>query len=111
MPDILCKWRNHEESDSRKKRDYHFKEVEKLFSELIKQYPIEFFCNENEKITNKQKAIAYDWLGRQARFRGALKNAMDFYFTASVIYPNPLDKLFRHSFINYLSCCKQLFMK
>ena len=102
LRDILCQWRKHTESGSFAGRRAHFDEVEQFFANLLVKYSLAFFKKEG---SGETAAEIYEWLGEQARHRGAVKKARDFYLVAWVRNPNPLRSIPRRrlrKFISYL---------
>jgi glycosyltransferase involved in cell wall biosynthesis len=107
LSEILCQWRHHPAMGSYTLRPDVLREIEKLFRELLGKYPLHFFSNiEGRELKGREKALVYDWLGEQARHRGAENMANVLFWKAAMVYPNPLDKLFlstiRKSFSRFL---------
>lgn len=105
LQDILCQWRKHESSGSFAGRKKHFDEVEQLFGRLLSQYSLAFFRRDDHGLNRRAVAEVYDWLGEQARHRGAVKKARDFFFVSWIKNPNPLHTATRRrlrKFISYL---------
>ncbi len=79
LPDILCQWRMHDESDSFAGRQKHFGEVDQLFRKLPQRYSLAFFCDNGMPMTRGVKAEVYEWLGEQGRHRGAVNSVRKFF--------------------------------
>lgn len=90
LPDILCQWRMHEESGSFAGRQEHFAEVDQFFKHLLDRYSLDFFSENKFTGTGMEKAGVYEWLGEQARHRGAVNSAWSFFWLAWLNNPNLL---------------------
>lgn len=103
LPDILCQWRMHMESDSFTKRRQHFDEVELLFASLIAKYSVAFFRKGDQPLDRRSVTETYEWLGEQARHRGATRKARDFFWLSWIRDPNPLNAVSRRRLRKFLS--------
>lgn len=95
MPDILCQWRHHVESDSFRTRKKHLDEVGVFLQAMTKKYPLEFFGQEKTKggVKNHRREI-WGWLGQQALGRGQSEVAGKFYWNALSTDPVFFDSTF-----------------
>jgi glycosyltransferase involved in cell wall biosynthesis len=103
MPDILCQWRHHGESDSFRSRAKHFAEVDSFMERIANTYPLEFFGDGQRVTKGKSTMSIYQWLAQQAMRRGAPHRAVSFYRTALLSNPNILDRLFWRVLRQFLS--------
>jgi glycosyltransferase involved in cell wall biosynthesis len=88
MPDILCQWRHHEQSDSYKQRSAHFREVDAFLRRAAQAYPIDFFAAGSAELSRAELQATYSWLAEQALRRGATAQAQVFRRSALLAYPN-----------------------
>ena len=96
LPELLCERREHPDMGSYRLRPQCIRDVEHLFEELLSEYPIEFFRGHGHgSLTNRERAEIYDWLGEQARHRGARRMAGKCFAASVRAYANPCDPLFR----------------
>lgn len=92
MPNILCQWRHHGESDSFKARRKHLDEVGFFLQSLPITYSLGFFSQKKIHMDeNKNRVEIWGWLGQQALSRGQCETAAKFYRNALFSYQNPLD--------------------
>ena len=103
MEDILCQCRKHPECGSLAGRSEHLIEVDMFFSKLIDRYSLPFFSQDGRNLHWADIAEIYEWLGDQAKQRGALRSAKHFYLLALVKYPNIFKSIFRQRFKKYYS--------
>lgn len=94
LPDILCQWRHHGESDSYRLRTAHFTEVDSFLGRIASHYPLDFFHSGGGQITGKAKLSIYSWFAQQAMRRGSPRRAYAFFKSALTAYPNLLDRSF-----------------
>jgi len=103
MPDILCQWRHHGESDSFRGRTAHFKEVDLFLDRISSTYPLQFFSEEQGCMTPGRKQSVYCWFAQQAMRRGSPHRAYAFYRSALAAHPNPLDRAFWSALKQYVA--------
>lgn len=103
VQDILCQWRKHTESGSFAGRRMHFDEVEKMFAGLLPKYSLAFFHDKKHELNKVAAAEIYDWLGEQARHRGAFRQARGFFWSSWIRNPNPMKSSPRRRFRKFLS--------
>jgi glycosyltransferase involved in cell wall biosynthesis len=103
MPEVLCQWRHHGESDSYRKRAAHFAEVDAFLHRIATSYPLEFFRGGQGEITPRERLSLYRWFAQQAMNRGCTRRAYAFYKSALVSYPNLLDRAFWAVLRQYLA--------
>ncbi|HSH88941.1 MAG TPA: glycosyltransferase [Ramlibacter sp.] len=94
LPDVLCQWRHHGESDSFRLRGAHFDEVDAFLARIAASYPLEFFSNTEDGMTPREKLSTYGWFAEQALRRGSPRRAHAFFKSALATYPNILDRSF-----------------
>lgn len=100
LSDALCQWRKHAESGSFAGRRAHFDEVELFFASLITKYSLSFFMKKEGQGSSQD---VYEWLGDQARHRGAVKKARDFYLAAWIRNPNLFRTMSRRRLWKFVS--------
>lgn len=103
MPDVLCQWRHHGESDSFRLRTSHFAEVDAFLGRIAADYPLSFFGTGNDGLTGKERSSIYRWFAQQAMRRGSPRRAYAFYQCALASYPNLLDRSFWSVLRQYLA--------
>lgn len=91
IPEVLCAWRHHSESGSFSQRAEHFAEMEIFFQKILERYPLSFFSSGPTADASTDRAETLDWLGEQARHRGAIKFARRMFFRAALTNPRLLD--------------------
>lgn len=94
LPDILCQWRRHDQSDSYRLRPAHFDEVDLFLEHIATTYSLDFFRSTQGEMTKKETLSIYGWFAQQAMRRGSARRAYSFYKSALVAYPNVLDRSF-----------------
>jgi len=94
IPAVLCAWRHHDASDSFRHRTAHFAEVERFFAWLLSTYPLEFFSDEPGPLSPCERSQVFDWLGEQARHRGAAATARRMFVRAVLARRNMLEPSF-----------------
>jgi glycosyltransferase involved in cell wall biosynthesis len=96
LPELLCERREHPDMGSYQLRPECIRDAEHLFGELLTEYPIDFFRAPGQgSLSNRERAEIYDWLGEQARHRGASRMAGRCFAASVRAYANPCDPLFR----------------
>ena len=103
MPDVLCQWRHHGESDSFRLRPAHFAEVDAFLERIATTYPLTFFAKEAGEPTRRDSLDIYEWLAQQAMHRGSPRRAFAFYKRALAAYPNVLDLSFWKTLRRYVA--------
>lgn len=104
MPDVLCQWRHHGESDSFRLRTAHFAEVDTFLQQIVDSYSLEFFRNgQGAILSQKERQSIYVWFAQQAMRRGSPRRAYAFYKSALTAYPNILDRSFWRMLRQYLA--------
>lgn len=111
LPELLCERREHPDMGSYRLRPQCIRDVEHLFGELLSEYPIDFFRGHGHgRLTNQERAEIYDWLGEQAKNRGASRMAGKLFAASVRAYANPCDRLFRVRMRKVLSGYKRRFL-
>jgi glycosyltransferase involved in cell wall biosynthesis len=96
LPEPLCERREHPDMGTYRLKPQCIRDIEHMFEELLSEYPIEFFRRDGRgRLTNRERAEIYDWLGEQARHRGASRMAGKCFAASVRAYANPWDPLFR----------------
>jgi glycosyltransferase involved in cell wall biosynthesis len=103
LPDILCQWRHHEQSDSYRLRATHFVEVGEFLHRISKTYRPAFFQEGAAEPTGKDIQAIYLWFAGQATRRGAPEQAYRFCKSALTAHVDLLDADFWRLFRQYLS--------
>jgi tetratricopeptide (TPR) repeat protein len=93
LNEILCRWRDHNNSGSNRLRSQQKQDLQTLFNKILEEYPIEFFSSNpsNYKLTAKEKSVIYRWLGNNAQGRGSVESAKECYRRAIKMYPSPIN--------------------
>jgi glycosyltransferase involved in cell wall biosynthesis len=94
LPDVLCQYRHHGESDSFRLRPAHFAEVDSFLERIASTYPLGFFHSSPGEFSARDAQGIHAWLAQQAFRRGSPRRAYSFYRRALAAYPNPLDRSF-----------------
>jgi glycosyltransferase involved in cell wall biosynthesis len=108
LPDVLCQWRHHGESDSFRLRTAHFAEVDEFLARIASSYPLPFFSASQRPVGKKETLAIYGWFAQQALRRGSPRRAYAFYKTALAAYPNVLDRSFWQTLRQYVASHRRL---
>jgi glycosyltransferase involved in cell wall biosynthesis len=103
MPEVLCQYRRHDESDSCRHRPAHLAEVDAFLRQTARSYPLEFFHDGQGEMTCRERLSLYCWFAQQAMQRGCTHQGYAFYKAALASYPNVLDRLFWAALRQYLA--------
>jgi hypothetical protein len=103
LPDVLCQWRHHGESDSFRHRSAHFEEVDGFLARIAETYPLEFFHDRSGAIGRREAQGVYGWLAGQAMHRGSPRRARAFYRRSLASNPNLLDRSFWRVLRQYIA--------
>lgn len=90
IPEVLCAWRDHGESDTRARHDLVEQDSAWLFDRMLARYPIDFFCPpEANEPSARHSARLQAWLAHEARKRGAWNYARRMVWQSLSKWPRP----------------------
>ena len=111
LPEPLSILRNHEERGSKRLRVQQIQDLNYLFHQILRIYPITFFASEpldGNTLSKEQCASLYTWLGDNAKKRGALTSAKTCYRYALATSLSPFNPAWKKYLLVFYDSLKSI---